>query len=171
MYEDFSLRQVLDIEVSQERVENLKKLTHLDLSEGTPEAVKDFMLRQWAQQVNITYARFMADIKFTPADVDELMQGAIDIHAHGGSDPFDRLLPEDEVCKDYTKAGMAAVVFKTWYTPSASRNMLINRMMEDWASQLLLAYGVSKAAIRKIFAINTAKHLDIEPTVSLDDLK
>lgn len=135
MYEDFSLRQVLDIEVSQERVENLKKLTHLDLSEGTPEAVKDFMLRQWAQQVNITYARFMADIKFTPADVDELMQGAIDIHAHGGSDPFDRLLPEDEVCKDYTKAGMAAVVFKTWYTPSASRNMLINRMMEDWASQ------------------------------------
>ena len=26
MYEDFSLRQVLDIEVSQERVENLKKL-------------------------------------------------------------------------------------------------------------------------------------------------
>ena len=49
--------------------------------------------------------------------------------------------------------------------------MLINRMMEDWASQLLLAYGVSKAAIRKIFAINTAKHLDIEPTVSLDDLK
>ena len=45
--------------------------------------------------------------------VDELMQGAIDIHAHGGSDPFDRLLPEDEVCKDYTKAGMAAVVFKT----------------------------------------------------------
>ena len=49
--------------------------------------------------------------------------------------------------------------------------MLINRMMEDGASQLLLAYGVSKAAIRKIFAINTAKHLDIEPTVSLDDLK
>ena len=30
---------------------------------------------------------------------------------------------------------------------------------------------ISKAAIRKIFAINTAKHLDIEPTVSLDDLK
>ena len=77
----------------------------------------------------------MAGIKFTPADVDELMQGAIDIHAHGGSAPFDRLLPEDEVCKEYTKAGMAAVVFKTWYTPSASRNMLINRMMEDWASQ------------------------------------
>ena len=48
MYEDFSLRQVLDIEVSQERVENLKKLTHLDLPEGTPAAVKDFMLRQWA---------------------------------------------------------------------------------------------------------------------------
>ena len=48
MYEDFSLRQVLDIEVSQERVENLKKLTRQDLPEGTPEAVKDFMLRQWA---------------------------------------------------------------------------------------------------------------------------
>ena len=48
MYEDFSLRQVLDIEVSQERVENLKKLTRLDLPEGTPGAVKDFMLRQWA---------------------------------------------------------------------------------------------------------------------------
>ena len=111
MYEDFSLRQVLDIEVSQERVENLKKLTHLDLSEGTPEAVKDFMLRQWAQQVNITYARFMAGIKFTPADVDELMQGAIDIHAHGGSDPFDRLLPEDEVCKDY-KVKKASRAFK-----------------------------------------------------------
>ena len=40
-----------------------------------------------------------------------------------------------------------------------------------WAIQLLLSYGVSKADIRQIFAINTARHLDMEPTVSLKDLK
>ena len=60
------------------------------------------------------------------------MHGAIDIHAHGGSDPFGRLLMEDQVAKDYAKAGMAAVVFITWHTPSAARNQLLERMMNDW---------------------------------------
>ena len=36
-----------------------------------------------------------------------------------------------------------------------------------WAAQLLLSYGVKKETIRKIFSINTAKHLDIEPAVTI----
>lgn len=130
-----SLSDILDVSVTEERVQRLKNLVKMDLPEGTPENVQDHLIRQWCRQVNITYARFVAGIKVEPTDVDWCLKGAIDIHAHGGSDPFGRLLLEDEVAKDYTNAGMAAVVFKTWHTPSASRNQLLDKMMKKWASE------------------------------------
>ena len=130
-----SLNEILDASVSDERVQRLKSLARMDLPEGTPEVVQDYLIKQWARQVNITYARFVAGIKVDPKDVDWCLKGAIDIHAHGGSDPFGRLLMEDEVAIDYTKAGMAGVVFKTWHTPSASRIQLLTRMMDKWASE------------------------------------
>lgn len=130
--EHSTLNEILDVAVTDERIQRLKGLSRMDLPEGTPEVVHDYLIRQWCRQVNITYARFVAGIKVDPKDVDECMHGAIDIHAHGGSDPFGRLLMEDQVAKDYAKSGMAAVVFKTWHTPSASRNQLLERMMNDW---------------------------------------
>ena len=51
---------------------------------------------------------------------------------------------------------------------------ILGVMMVFLALGVPISYSIgisSLAAIRKIFAINTAKHLDIEPTVSLDDLK
>lgn len=135
MYEEFDLKDVLSIQVDQDRVERLKKLTRLDIPEDTPEIVKDFILRQQIESVNIQYARFLAGIKVTKEDVEEVLEGAIDIHAHGGSEPFERLALEDEVVKDFTKAKMRAVVFKTWYTPSASRIALINKTYNEWLTR------------------------------------
>ncbi|BAS28230.1 hypothetical protein LIP_2389 [Limnochorda pilosa] len=68
-------------------------------------------------------------------DIHELMIGSIDIHAHGGSEPFERLMLEDELAIDCTRAGMRAVVIKTWYTPSASRNALVQRAVDRWAEE------------------------------------
>ncbi|MFR5794599.1 MAG: DUF6282 family protein [Christensenellales bacterium] len=60
------------------------------------------------------------------------MEGAIDIHCHGGSEPFERIALEDDTVKDAAKAKMRALVFKTWYTPSASRNALLQKWIDEW---------------------------------------
>ena len=112
-----------------DRLEQLVKFDIPDLGDE----VSRFLLKQQIQIVNIQYARFLAGVKFTGSDVDALMHGAIDIHAHGGSEPFDRLLLEDEIAYDYSRAGMRAVVFKTWFSPSASRIALIQKYLDTWA--------------------------------------
>jgi len=132
--EELELREILQVEVPQDRVERLKGLTRVDDPNVTPE-VFDYLIRQQAQAVNIQYARFLAGVQFTEADVDELLVDAIDCHAHGGSDPFERLLLEDEIGMDYTRAGMRAMVVKTWYTPSASRNALVQKYVDRFAAE------------------------------------
>jgi len=76
-----------------------------------------------------------AGVKFTQADVKEILEGAIDCHAHGGSDPFDRLLLEDEIAIDYSRVKMRALVIKTWFTPSASRIPLVRKYLDKWAQE------------------------------------
>jgi len=132
--EDMSLDEILKIEVSEERVDRLKELVQFDIP-GIDEKVERFLLKQQIQFVNIQYARFLAGVKFTEDDVDDLMENAIDCHAHGGSDPFNRLLLEDEIAFDYSKENMRAVVFKTWFTPSASRIQLVQKYLDQWAEQ------------------------------------
>ncbi len=132
--EDMSLDEILKIEVSEERVDRLKELVQFDIP-GIDEKVERFLLKQQIQFVNIQYARFLAGVTFTEDDVDDLMEGAIDCHAHGGSDPFNRLLLEDEIAFDYSKENMRAVVFKTWFTPSASRIQLVQKYLDQWAEQ------------------------------------
>lgn len=132
--EGMKLDDILKIEVPEDRVDRLQKLVRFDIPDLSDE-VSRFLIKQQVQAVNIQYARFLAGVKFTEAEVDALMQGAVDIHAHGGSDPIDRLLLEDEIAKDYSRAGMRAVVFKTWFTPSASRNQLINKYLGIWARE------------------------------------
>jgi len=47
---------------------------------------------------------------------------------------FDRICLEDELLQDYTRAKMRAIVIKTWYTPSASRNALLMKQLKAWAA-------------------------------------
>src|SRR5919197_1966085 len=132
--EGLELKDILQVEVPQERVERLKTLTNVDIP-GISDEVFEFLVRQQAQWVNIQYARFLAGINFTEADVDELLVNAIDCHTHGGSDPMERLMLEDDIGIDYTRAGMRAMVVKTWYTPSASRNALVQKHVNRYAEK------------------------------------
>ena len=133
-HESFDLKKLMSIEVSKERLDRIRDVVYFDRGDISDE-VKDFLLKEQVRFVNIQYARFLAGVKFTKDDVDELMKDSIDIHAHGGSEPFDRICLEDEMLQEYTKAGCKAVVIKTWYTPSASRNALLQKQLNTWAKQ------------------------------------
>lgn len=132
--QDLPLKEILRVDVTQERVERLKRLTTVD-DPGVSDEVLNYLLRKQAQFVNIQYARFLAGVKFTETDIDKLMRGAIDIHAHGGSEPFERLMLEDDLGIEATNAGMRAIVIKTWYTPSASRNAMAQRAVDRHAAE------------------------------------
>jgi hypothetical protein len=142
--ENLSLDEILKVEVDPERVERLKKLTNTD-APGVTDEIYTWLVRQQAQWVNIQYARFLAGAKSTEQDVDEILTNAIDCHCHGGSDPMERILLEDDIGYDYTDAGMRAMVVKTWYTPSASRNALVQKAVNRYAQERglrpVLCYG------------------------------
>ncbi|MEO8633036.1 MAG: DUF6282 family protein [Chloroflexota bacterium] len=142
--DNLSLAEILKVKVSDERVARLKTLTNVD-AEGVTDEILTWLVRQQAQWANIQYTRFLAGAKFTEQDVDELVTHSIDSHTHGGSDPMERLLLEDDIGMDYTDAGMRAMVVKTWYTPSASRNALVqkyvNRHAEAYGLRPVLCYG------------------------------
>lgn len=130
--EGLPLDEILKVRVSDERVARLKRLTTVD-AEGVTDEIFTWLVRQQATWANIQYARFLAGAKFTEQDVDELLANAIDTHCHGGSDPMERLLLEDDIGIDCTEAGMRAMVVKTWYTPSASRNALVQKIVDRYA--------------------------------------
>jgi hypothetical protein len=142
--EGLSLAEILKVRVSDERVQRLKKLTNVD-SEGVTDEIFTWLVRQQAEWANIQYTRFLAGAKFTEQDVDDLLTNAIDTHTHGGSDPFERLMLEDDIGIDYSEAGMRAMVVKTWYTPSASRNALVQKIVNRHAASRglrpILCYG------------------------------
>lgn len=131
--EGLSLREILSVEIPDDRVERVKQLTKPD--EPISDEVHTWLARKQVQWANIQYARFLAGAKYTEQDVDEIMTNSIDIHAHGGSDPFERLMLEDDLGYDLTDAGCRAVVIKTWYTPSASRNPLIQKLVDQYAAE------------------------------------
>lgn len=128
-HEKFDLKKLMAIEVPQERVDRLRDSVVFDRGDISDE-IKDFLLREQIRFVNIQYARFLAGVHFTQDDVDELLTGSIDIHAHGGSEPFDRIGLETSMLKSFMQAKMRATVIKTWYTPSASRNALLTEQMQ-----------------------------------------
>ena len=132
--ENLPLAEILKVDVAEDRVERLKTLTNVDLP-GVSDEIFTWLVRQQAQWANIQYARFLAGAKFTEQDVDDLLTNAIDTHTHGGSDPMERLLLEDDIGIDYSEAGMKAMVVKTWYTPSASRNALVQKIVNRHAEQ------------------------------------
>ena len=134
MTEESRLNEILKTKVSEERVTRLMNLTRPDIQDASEEVLR-WLVRQQAQFVNIQYERFQAGIKFGEQDTDDVMHGAIDIHAHGGSDPIERLMLEDEMAIDASKAGMRAMAIKTWYTPSASRIQLVRKALNAWSEQ------------------------------------
>lgn len=134
-HEKFDLKELMSIEVPEERVNRLSELVRFDSAEELSDEVKNYLLKEQVRYVNIQYARFLAGTKFNLEEVDELLEDAIDIHAHGGSEPFERLMLEDDLAKDYSLAKMKAVVIKTWYTPSASRNALVQKIVDKWAEE------------------------------------
>lgn len=127
------LDELLKVEALPERVEELMKFVEIDLP--VSDEIKRFLLKQQVEMFNLEYGRYAAGTKMTRELVEDLLTGSIDIHVHGGSDPFERLQLEDEILMDATKARMRAIVIKTWYTPSASRNQLLSKWLNQWASQ------------------------------------
>lgn len=132
--EGLSLQDILQIEVPPDRVERLKQLTSID-APGVTDEIHTWLVRQQAQVANIQYTRFLAGTKYTEQDVDEILAHSIDTHVHGGSDPFERLLLEDDIARDFTDVGARAMVVKTWYTPSASRNALVQKITDVYAAE------------------------------------
>jgi hypothetical protein len=132
--EALSLQQILQIEVPDDRVERLKTLCSVDIP-GISDEVFTFLIRQQAQFANIQYARFLAGAKFTEQDVDDILTNGIDCHVHGGSDPLERILLEDDIAMDYTDLGVRTMVVKTWYSPSASRNALVQKAVDRYAAE------------------------------------
>ena len=128
-----TLEELLKIEASPERVEELMKLVEVDLP--VSDEIKRFLLKQQVELMNLEYGRYAAGTKLTRELVESLLVGSIDTHVHGGSDPFERAQLEDEILMDATKAKMKAIVIKTWYTPSASRNKLLIKWLDQWSAQ------------------------------------
>jgi hypothetical protein len=132
--EEFKLGDLLKVDAPPERVQELLELIEIDLP-GVSEDVKKHLLKQQVELFNLEYGRYIAGTKITNQLVEELMEDSIDTHVHGGSEPFERRELEDEIVIDCTKAKMKAVVIKTWYTPSASRNVLIQKIVDKWGEE------------------------------------
>lgn len=132
--ENLPLASLLEIDIDEGRVRRLHDILAVDSPDMTDE-VFTWLIRQQVRWANIQYTRFLAGAKFTEQDVDDVLNNAIDTHTHGGSDPFERLMMEDDIALDYTEAGMRAMVVKTWYTPSASRNALVQRTVDRYAAE------------------------------------
>ncbi len=128
-----TLEELLKMEASPERVDELMKLVEIDLP--VSDEIKRFLLKQQVEMFQLEYGRSAVGTKITRELVDGLLEGSIDTHVHGGSDPFERGQLEDEILMDATRAKMRAIVIKTWYTPSASRNQLLIKWLDPWASQ------------------------------------
>lgn len=131
---EFNLLELLQLEADPNRVEELMKLVEIDLPNISDE-VKRHLIRQNVEMFNIEYARYLGGTKITNELVEELIEDSIDVHVHGGSEPFERRELEDEIAIDCTKAKMKAVVIKTWFTPSASRNLLVQKIVDKWAQE------------------------------------
>lgn len=129
-----SLEDLLNYEAPPERVEEFLKLIPLDI-ENVSDDVKRYLLKQVIEMMQLEYGRYENKTRITEELIDDIMRGSIDTHVHGASDPFERSQYEDEIGINATKAGMRAIVIKTWYSPSASRNGLTQRAVDKFARE------------------------------------
>lgn len=135
--EGFQLQELLNVEAPPERVNELMRWVKIDLP-NLSDDVKRPLLKQQVEMFNIEYGCYMAVTKIIDELFDALMEDAIDIHVHEGSDFFERQQLEDEIAIDCTKAKMKAVAIKNWYTPSASR--IIEFRINNGTNHVFLLY-------------------------------
>ena len=118
----------------RERLERLAKNVPVDLPHASDEE-KRVLLSRVLESFFVEFTlRKAGATDSIPKLVDELVDGACDLHTHGGSDPYPRLLLEDEIGIRYTQLKMKAVVIKTMFTPSSSRTQLVQRIVDKWAA-------------------------------------
>lgn len=129
-----TIEQLMAMEIPQERLDRLRSLFTLDDPDAGPE-VLDWLVRKEAKFLNVVYNQLLGGVTIDENHVDLLMRNSIDVHVHGGSDPFQRLQLEDEIGIEFSQAGLRAMVIKTWYTPSASRNAIVQRAVNRYAEQ------------------------------------
>lgn len=87
--------------------------------------------------VELGYRSIVVPTGLKEEDVIDCLRGAIDVHVHGGSEPasMERMCDEFRMAIEYTQAEFEAVVVKTHHTPSASRNILIQKFINQWAQE------------------------------------
>jgi hypothetical protein len=129
-----TIEQLLAIEPDPERLERMRSLFTIDDPDAGPEVI-DWLVKHEARFLNVVYNQLVGGVKIDEDQVDLLMRNAVDVHAHGGSDPFQRLQLEDEIGIEFTQAGFLGVVIKCWYTPSASRNALAQKAVDRYAER------------------------------------
>ncbi len=115
-------------------MDKAKQYTTIDIP-GLSEEQLNILMRRELKKLVMEYGRYQTGIKFTEEDITRLVKGSIDVHSHGGSEPYERFALEDDIVKDYTRHGMRAIVIKTCYTPSASRVALMQRVADEYAEK------------------------------------
>jgi hypothetical protein len=94
----------------------------------TLERVKTLVSSEWPYEMH-GMVRSVSE-----QDENDLMKDLIDLHIHAFPDIRPRT-PRDmiEVCKDGSKVGMCAMVFKDHFTQTADRAYLTQRYIDEWA--------------------------------------
>lgn len=67
----------------------------------------------------------------------ELLRGAYDLHVHAAPSPFGRLMDDFGLLQDAGQAGMAGIMLKSHYEPTAARARLVN----EHSGSPAVAYG------------------------------
>lgn len=91
--------------------------------------------------------------------IETLMEGAYDLHMHAAPSPFDRALDDYELLEQAGRAGMAGIMLKSHYEPTAVRAELVNRhsasaarayggLVLNWPVGGLNPYAVKNALVR-----------------------
>ena len=167
-----TLEDLLRFEAPDGRVEELLRLIPIDIA-GASDEIKRFLLKQVIEMMQLEYGRYENKTPISDAMVDDLLVDAIDTHVHGASDPFERSQYEDDLGIAATKARMRAIVVKTWYSPSASRNELAQRAVNRWAEERQMrpaemwggvtlnkpAGGINPEAVRKCLGFPRFKYV------------
>jgi len=127
-----ALEELVKTDVPSERLDQLTELVEIDLTNLDP-GVKRHLLKQQLEMFQVEEGLYAIGTGISDEVVDELMEGSIDTHVHGGSEPFERRELEDDIAIDCTRAKMKAVVIKNWYHPSASKIALLQKAADNWA--------------------------------------
>lgn len=71
------------------------------------------------------------------AEAVKLLRGAYDLHVHSAPSPFGRLMDDYGLIEDAGQAGMAGIMLKSHYEPTAARASLVN----EHSGSSAVAYG------------------------------